>query len=97
MGDEEECLGLLTELLGSGVAQQLAPRGLVGALEVDPEELIRSGGAAESARLLGIVGRLARAYADALMASLSEVGVDELVLDLRRTGLAVYDWIDADE
>jgi hypothetical protein len=97
VGGEDEWLGLMTELLGSEIAQRLALHGLVRALEVDPEELVRSGGAAESARLLGIVDRLAKAYARALMDTASELEVNELVLDLRRTGFAVHDWVDADE
>jgi hypothetical protein len=97
VGGEDECLGLLTELLGSEIAQQLALHGLVRAHKVDTEESVRSGGAAESARLLAIVDRLAKADARALMDTASELEVNEMVSDLRRTGLAVHDLVDAGE
>lgn len=101
MRGEDEFLDSLKELLRSEIAQQPALNGLVRAHEADPEadpeESILSGGAAESAGISGIVDRLAKRYARALMDGANELEVNELVLDLRRTGFAVHDWVDADE
>jgi hypothetical protein len=94
VGGEEDCFGLLTELLGSDAAQDLAPHGFVQLLEMDPEELMQSGVAAESARLVGIVGRMARTYAREVVKSNGELDIGELVTALRRTGIAVFDLSD---
>jgi hypothetical protein len=90
MSGEEEGFGLLTELLGSDAARDLAPYSLDQVLGMGPEELIRSGLAAESARLLRLVGRLAKFYARALTEAKSDLDIDDLVTDIRRVGIAVY-------
>jgi len=88
---------LLSELLGSDAAKVLARHSLVQLLGMGPEELIRFGVAAESARLLGIVGQLANLYGRALPEAKSDIGIDDLVTGLRRVGIAVYSLADDNE